>query len=150
MKNTIKNKNFFSGGRALFTVSKENGPKYTFRIDCKLDHTRKQFEKNGPYFVKVFKGTENNNYKHYKYLGLYNSNIGKVFLTGKSLFSSNSVEFKTVNWAISTIFNGLPIPNGYFIQHEGKCSKCGRVLTTPESINNGIGPECFKQLSLKF
>jgi len=27
--------------------------------------------------------------------------------------------------------------------HEGKCGKCGRKLTTPESIKNGFGPTCL-------
>ena len=27
----------------------------------------------------------------------------------------------------------------------GKCRRCGRRLTTPESITRGLGPECFKK-----
>jgi hypothetical protein len=28
------------------------------------------------------------------------------------------------------------------VRHEGKCGRCGRTLTVPESIDRGIGPEC--------
>lgn len=28
--------------------------------------------------------------------------------------------------------------------HIGKCGRCGRTLTDPESIKRGIGPECVK------
>jgi hypothetical protein len=28
--------------------------------------------------------------------------------------------------------------------HEGKCGRCGRLLTVPSSIESGIGPECSK------
>jgi hypothetical protein len=28
------------------------------------------------------------------------------------------------------------------VMHVGKCCKCRRLLTTPESIQRGIGPEC--------
>ena len=33
------------------------------------------------------------------------------------------------------------------IWHEGKCGKCGRPLTVPSSIENGLGPSCLKKLS---
>jgi hypothetical protein len=26
--------------------------------------------------------------------------------------------------------------------HEGRCGKCGRALTVPESIESGLGPVC--------
>jgi len=26
--------------------------------------------------------------------------------------------------------------------HEGRCARCGRKLTVPESIDSGLGPEC--------
>lgn len=32
------------------------------------------------------------------------------------------------------------------ILHEGKCCRCGRTLTHPESIKSGIGPECSKYI----
>ena len=28
------------------------------------------------------------------------------------------------------------------VRHEGKCGKCGRTLTEPESIETGLGPVC--------
>ncbi len=30
------------------------------------------------------------------------------------------------------------------LHHVGKCCRCGRKLTTPESIALGLGPECIK------
>jgi hypothetical protein len=33
------------------------------------------------------------------------------------------------------------------VWHEGTCGKCGRALTVPSSIENGLGPECIKSLS---
>lgn len=30
------------------------------------------------------------------------------------------------------------------VLHEGKCGRCGRKLTVPESIDTGLGPECVK------
>jgi hypothetical protein len=28
------------------------------------------------------------------------------------------------------------------VWHEGRCGRCGRRLTVPESIESGLGPEC--------
>jgi predicted metal-dependent hydrolase len=33
---------------------------------------------------------------------------------------------------------------GFNVHHEGKCGRCGRLLTVPSSIESGIGPECSK------
>jgi hypothetical protein len=48
-----------------------------------------------------------------------------------------------IRWAVKAVAKGS-LPEGYKIQHEGKCCRCGRTLTTPESIERGIGPECVK------
>jgi hypothetical protein len=34
---------------------------------------------------------------------------------------------------------------GLEVWHEGRCGKCGRRLTVPESIARGIGPECYRR-----
>jgi hypothetical protein len=39
------------------------------------------------------------------------------------------------------------LPNFIEIWHEGRCGKCGRTLTVPDSIANGLGPECIKTIS---
>jgi hypothetical protein len=33
------------------------------------------------------------------------------------------------------------------IWHQGRCGKCGKVLTVPKSIESGFGPECSKSRS---
>jgi hypothetical protein len=30
------------------------------------------------------------------------------------------------------------------VWHEGRCGRCGRALTVPESVERGIGPECWE------
>ena len=45
--------------------------------------------------------------------------------------------------AIRFLFNHIDdVPDNLRVYHEGKCCRCGRTLTTPESIKKGIGPEC--------
>lgn len=38
-----------------------------------------------------------------------------------------------------------PRIGGYRLQEESYCGVCGRTLTDPESIDRGIGPECYQQ-----
>lgn len=35
---------------------------------------------------------------------------------------------------------------GVRYHHEGRCIKCNRCLTTPESVRNGIGPKCASSI----
>ena len=39
------------------------------------------------------------------------------------------------------------VDKGFNLHHEGRCCRCGRVLSTPESCDRGIGPECWKHLN---
>ena len=46
---------------------------------------------------------------------------------------------------VSLILRAIDTPNllsSAEIMHEGKCCRCGRKLTHPESIETGLGPEC--------
>jgi len=33
------------------------------------------------------------------------------------------------------------------VHHEGRCGRCNRKLTVPESIENGLGPECAGKMA---
>jgi hypothetical protein len=44
------------------------------------------------------------------------------------------------------VWKNQELPGGYKIHHEGRCGKCGRLLTVPESVETGIGPECAKRM----
>jgi hypothetical protein len=131
--NQIKNPFFFIGGNAIFTVSNPSGIHYTYKI-------RKPSEEM-PFFVSLLSGPDNEN--NFNYLGIYDPNKGTIRLTKKSRYKEDSLPVKVIRWAIAIINKNLPIPEGYAIQHEGRCCKCGRTLTTPESIELGIGPICM-------
>jgi hypothetical protein len=32
-----------------------------------------------------------------------------------------------------------------YARQAGRCFRCGETLTTPESIERGLGPKCFKK-----
>lgn len=135
MENKIKDVKFFEGGKAIFTVSNPANEHYTFKIRHKEDM---------PFFVSLLSGPDN--YSNYTYLGIYNPSDYSVRLTQKSKFLEDSRPVKVIRWAIRKVANHEEIPEGYKIQHEGKCCRCGRKLTVPESIESGWGPECIKFL----
>ena len=45
-------------------------------------------------------------------------------------------------WTVHMMVNDRPMPDGYGVYHMGRCMRCGRDLTEPESIKSGLGPYC--------
>jgi len=135
MKNAINNPKFFEGGRALFTVSNNKGVHYTFKI-------RKR--KESPYFVSLLTGADNTS--NYTYLGIFNPHHKSLILTYASKMALDSTPVKVFNWAVQQVYENKVLPEGYAIQHEGKCGRCGRLLTDNVSIDRGFGPECWHHI----
>ena len=134
-------KKFLTGGHAIFTVSNPAGEYHTYKVSAPAD----QNESNPIWFVSKLIGP--NNTDDYAYLGILTSK-GEVRWTDKSKFVPNSQAFKVAKWAIERTFreDARPLAEGYKISHIGKCGVCGRPLTTPESIECGIGPICLEKL----
>lgn len=77
---------------------------------------------------------------HYEYLGcLYE---GKVYAHGRrSKIGSDAKSHVAFAWVWKHLSSGR-MPGSLAVYHEGRCGKCGRRLTTPESIERGLGPTC--------
>jgi hypothetical protein len=140
-------KEFVTAGRAIFTVEMPEGsgkPHYTYRIKSSKPNDRYP---NPTWFVQLLTGPDNT--KDYSYLGILDPNTGTVRTTAKSKFNSDSYPVRLVSrvidrvWAndVQSIFNA-----GFALHHEGRCGRCGRKLTVPESVKSGIGPECAGKL----
>lgn len=140
---------FVTAGNATFTVrqpaSAPGNPHYTFRVRKK--------EANPPYpeayFVSLLTGPDNDS--AYTYLGVLNPQTGEVRLTKKSAYAEDSYPVRLLRRVLACLLagKGLAITAaGYDVMHEGKCGRCGRTLTVPESLDNGIGPECIKLMGL--
>ena len=55
---------------------------------------------------------------------------------------SNNTSYVTAfMWVMKHLFQGIE-PVNTEIWHAGKCGRCGRKLTVPQSIEIGLGPEC--------
>lgn len=125
-------KKFLLAGNATFTVSNPDGKHYTFKVE-KVEGVN-----NIMWFIKALTGPDNSN--SYTYMGMVTEN--GVKLTRASKYTNDSTIYKVCNWAVHGIMTDGTLPAGYDIQHAGTCGRCGRKLTTPSSINLGLGPVC--------
>lgn len=127
-----------TAGKAIFTVNNASGEHYTYKVT--------KSEDGRCYFVSMLTGPDNTS--DYTYIGLL-TDSGMVKTTKASKMNGESRPMKVINWALQIIFGNKSLPDGYGINHVGKCLRCGRALTRPEGIDDngyrqGFGPECYK------
>ena len=48
---------------------------------------------------------------------------------------------------LNKLFTGQTVGN-LIVYHVGKCGRCGKKLTDPESILTGLGPSCSKYMNV--
>ena len=72
----------------------------------------------------------------YKGLAWYDGKIGKLWKFGQQ----PNVEI-LINVFAKLVDRGETLP-GYVVRFARHCYKCNRLLTTPESIERGVGPVC--------
>ena len=150
-------KEFVTAGRAIFTLEVPESfinatthrtppkPHYTYRVKFKKANGGFQ----DTYFVQLLTGPQNT--KDYTYVGILLHQEGKIKLTGKSAFNQDSWAVKLLDKVLARVWAGeghKVEETGFKLYHEGRCGRCGRVLTVPESIEGGIGPICREILGL--
>lgn len=118
-------------GEAVFTLeSARTGNRLTFKVQ--------QPDPEQPHFVKVLTGS--NNVKDFTYLGTIFS--GSTYRHGfRSRISLDALSEKVFSYFWRHLIVG-DLTDELRVWHEGKCGRCGRSLTVPESIESGIGPVC--------
>lgn len=127
-------RNFLLGGRACLTlVSAKTSKRFTYRIVQK--------HKDFPHFVSVLTGPENT--RDYSFLGTIFRK--EEYAHGrKSRISSSAPCAQALTWALRYLLQGV-LPPQCEVWHDGRCGRCGRMLTVPESVSLGVGPECAKR-----
>lgn len=152
------NKNFVLAGKAIFTVHNEQTQnRYTFKVTRKEpqeSRVREWMRQHGlteelakaeigpTFFVNFLTGPDNEN--DYTYLGMLDAVSGTVRLSRGSKMREDSMPVVAVRWTLRQIWRQNPLQPHVTIQHAGRCCRCGRLLTVPESIESGWGPECRK------
>ncbi len=128
-------KDFVLAGQAVFTVTNPVGEYYTYRVDRVADEG-----KPARYFAKLLTGPDNTS--DYTYLGMVDEITSRVVLTRASRYTADSRPYRVLDWALSKVWECKELPAGYSLRHIGRCGRCGRPLTTPDSLDIGLGPIC--------
>ena len=123
---------FILGGNATFTlVSKKTGTRFTFKMQAP-----KGENKAGIRFVSVLVGADN--WTNYKYVGFCRDGHFKHG-GAKAKIGIEAPSVQAFAWFFGHLETCLDQMEFW---HEGKCGRCARKLTVPESIATGLGPEC--------
>lgn len=128
---------FVLAGHALFTlVSGRTGERRTYKVEQSEPNER--YPKPG-YFVRLLVGP--NNEDDFRYIGfMWEGSSGDLgFKPGKD--TALTPAMAGFAW-FTRALNGTADLAQVEFWHAGRCGKCGRTLTTPESIASGIGPVC--------
>lgn len=120
---------FVQGGRAVFTVSNGKGEHFTYKV--------KKHRTKDMYFNYILTGGADS----YTYMGMFNTRSHTNSQGNKGMRETAKC-VQVFNWAMKVIKGEKNLPDGYKIQHEGMCARCGRALTDPVSIETGFGPTC--------
>jgi Family of unknown function (DUF6011) len=126
---------FVTAGNATLTLtSAKTSAHYTYKVQKK--------DSGFFFFVSLLTGPDNSS--NYKYLGLLTQSGFRT--TGKSCQGPDSKPARAFAWMVDKVMfeKKNPATVALEVRHMNKCGRCGRPLTTPESIDRGLGPECAK------
>lgn len=123
-------KKFILAGNALFTIqSKKTGARFTYKVVRKDSYDM--------WHVRVLSGPDNTS--DYNYIGFIGRTGNQFFPKRKGTKISEAPSVKAFDWFLRHLDSGM-----VEVWHEGRCGRCGRLLTVPESVSSGYGPECIK------
>lgn len=125
-----------AGAKVTFTISSPT-QHFTFKIKCMETQGRPN-----TLLISVMNGPDNEN--NYSYIGIIKreARTPTIIQTRKSKVGLEAQSVRALLWVMRHIQEKKPLPSGYKAMHSGNCCRCGRKLTTPESITLGIGPTC--------
>ena len=139
---------YISAGHGRITLrSVKTGTGFTYKFRTPRDEHRPQDQSDRrPIFVSLLNGSDNET--AYQYLGCLWERDGKLsYAHGrKSRTTADAPSVRAFAWAVAHIEQGN-LPEILEVWHEGVCGKCGRALTVPESVERGIGPDCWSRMA---
>lgn len=129
---------FMLAGNAHVTFqSRRTGTRFTYRVSAA--EARPGDDRLPPHFVSVLTGPD-----HYEYLGCVFG--AQHYSHGrKSRIGSDAPSAVAFKWVWEHLLSGKMHPE-LAVWHEGKCGACGRRLTTPESVERGLGEICASRI----
>jgi hypothetical protein len=122
---------FILGGKAFVTFQNSSTTnRYTYKI---VKHKTDDI-----HFVHVLTSPD-----VYMYLGTIMNYSFRH--SRKSKINRDTKSFIVFDYVYHHLLMGTLDPR-VEIFHDGKCGRCGRQLTTPDSVQSGFGPECIKKI----
>lgn len=127
---------FLLAGNARVTlVSTKTGARFTYRVRLKNKESEAPI-----WFVSLLTGSQND--ADFSYLGTVFDNHryrhGKKSSIGRTAPSTLAFAWLFARLAANADLSDIEV------WHEGRCGRCGRSLTVPESIETGLGPICSR------
>lgn len=121
---------YIFAGRSVFTLkSLKTGDHFTFKV--------KNWKKNpNIHFVNV---RTNNGFEPIAKIMFKK----QVSISRNSVVNARSPQFKALEWSLERLLNKKELPRELEFYHDGRCGKCSRPLTHPDSLKAGLGPECY-------
>jgi hypothetical protein len=135
--------NSWAKQRAYVTLrSKKTGQRFTYRVSA---HKNNKNTDSPALTVGALVGSDNTT--SYKYFGVIkrDAKSGEVYFTetAGSQLGPNAPARKAFEWSFGALCADK-LPGTLEVWHEGRCARCGKILTVPESIETGLGPVCAK------
>ena len=132
---------FVFAGNAIVTLeSLKTGTHFTFKVRQATDKETQE-PKPGMFFVNLLtNGSADEG--DFQYLGMVRD--GQFSLTRASRAGVDAPSVKAFGFFMKL----QELHPALVIRHEGRCGHCGRTLTVPESIDRGIGPDCWAKLGM--
>jgi hypothetical protein len=122
---------FIQGGQSTVTLkSARTGQRFTYRVT--------ESDDGQVFFVALLRGPDNQ--EDYSYFGYIRR--GVYFPGGrKAKVHPGAPSAQAFEWTWKHLAKGQ-LPEALEVWHEGRCGRCNRKLTVPESVEKGFGPEC--------
>jgi hypothetical protein len=139
---------FLLAGNAMITIeAKKSRKRFTFRFSRPDESEARASGRERPIWVSLLSGPDNS--ADYAYLGtIWPDGQAWRYAHGrKSRVAEDAPGALAIRWFVALLQRD---PAKLFEQagvwHEGRCGRCGRRLTVPESIASGFGPECINHV----
>ena len=138
---------YLTAGNATVTlVSRKSGSRFTYKV-------RAPEAGSDIRFVGLLSGPDND--ASYTYMGILKDAEGTLVdadhpaprarwsfrSTAKSRINVAAPSWRAFAWVLHQLQKNQ-LPDSVEFWHEGRCGRCGRTLTVPESIASGLGPVC--------
>lgn len=132
---------FITAGNATFTVkSLKTGVRFTYKVTMPEDN-------DNMLFINLLTGTDNESSYSYIFHLYQKDGVPMLVHSKKARITEDAPACVAFKYVFYNLLVGKEMPL-VEIWHEGRCGRCGRKLTVPESIDSGYGPECIDKVRL--